>query len=124
MHIISQQLKRNHLQTTYKPIRMVDNMVEATRTLPLGQVLVTRGVDAQMKDSLGFMTHVMTCLDRHMVCDWGDLCEEDRQMNEEALDPECPERIMSVWNHQTWPTVWIITEWDRQHTTVLLPEEY
>lgn len=64
------------------------------------------------------------CLKRHCKGDWGDVCEADRQSNEEALNPECPARIMSVYKQLDGRTLWIITEADRSATTVLLPEDY
>jgi hypothetical protein len=60
---------------------------------------------------------------RHLTGDWGDIPEEDRGLNEEAI--EMGYRIMSVYkirDHR--PPIWIITEADRSATTILLPEDY
>ena len=61
-------------------------------------------------------------LARHFCGDWGDCCEEDRKVNDSALANG--QRLMSVYKSPDHETIWIITEWDRSITTVLLPEEY
>lgn len=58
---------------------------------------------------------------RHMRGDWGDVCEEDRQANQDALKDGS--RLLSVYHHGE-TKCWIITEADRSATTVLLPEDY
>lgn len=61
-------------------------------------------------------------LDQHVHGDWGDLCDEDKQSNELAL--KNGGRLLSVYRLRTGSKIWIITEWDRSVTTVLLPEDY
>lgn len=61
-------------------------------------------------------------LDRHSTCDWGDVDEEDRQLNDAALNEGA--RLLSVYKTKQGQKVWIITEADRSSTTLLLPEEY
>ncbi|MBQ8179900.1 MAG: hypothetical protein IJ026_05635 [Candidatus Methanomethylophilaceae archaeon] len=92
--------------------------------LPLGQVFVTHGVNDLVNDGIVGQLQLIRLVHRHAMGDWGDLCEEDRLMNEEALDPECPERVLSSYPIGCHDKVWIITEWDRSRTTLLLPEEY
>lgn len=59
---------------------------------------------------------------RHQSGDWGDVCEEDKQANEMALANSS--RLLSAYHTRTGVKLWVITEWDRSATTVLLPEEY
>jgi hypothetical protein len=54
--------------------------------------------------------------------DWGDLCQEDIDENNRAL--EVGSRILSAYTSSSKVKFWIITEWDRSVTTVLLPSEY
>lgn len=68
-------------------------------------------------------------LKRHLQGDWGDLCEEDRHTNAEALLHG--HRLFSSYKLQrassdadSLPKLWIITEADRSVTTLLLPEDY
>lgn len=90
-----------------------------TQLLPLGQVLATPGA-LELLCSLQLTP--LRFLLRHMGGDWGDVCEEDRQTNAEALVHGA--RVMSVYELGPTQRLWIITEADRSSTTLLLPEEY
>lgn len=65
---------------------------------------------------------MLAALLRHAHGDWGDVCDEDRDSNEEAL--VCQFRLLSVYHTSDKTKFWIITEHDRSCTTILLPEEY
>jgi hypothetical protein len=75
-----------------------------------------------MVEDRGFMEFVGRSLGRHMDGDWGEVCQEDEQTNEDAL--KAGARLMSVYSHVDETKVWVITESDRSATTVLFPEEY
>lgn len=51
----------------------------------MGRVVVTRGIIEAMKESDRFAAEVNLSLQRYAVKDWGRLCDEDKQTNEEAL---------------------------------------
>jgi hypothetical protein len=61
---------------------------------------------------------------RHRSGDYGDLCEEDCKVNEEAL--KHGGRIFSSYKTADGVKFWIITEGEGSGivTTVLLPSEY
>ena len=61
-------------------------------------------------------------LSRHVKGDWGELCEEDRQLNDQALIDGG--RVLSTYRTLKNVRIWVITEADRSATTLLLPEEY
>ena len=61
-------------------------------------------------------------LGRHVSGDWGDLSEDDRLANVDALANDA--RILSAYVTAAGERFWIITEADREYTTLLLPEEY
>ena len=61
-------------------------------------------------------------LTRHFGGDWGDCGEEDRKANDEALEEGS--RLFSVYHDRKRNKFWIITEADRESTTLLLPSEY
>ena len=64
---------------------------------------------------------LLALLAKHHQGDWGDVCEEDRESNEEALLMQL--RILSSYNFSK-DKIWIITEADRSVTTILLPSDY
>lgn len=86
---------------------------------PLGQIAATLGA-LSLFGRLGLAPS--TYLNRHAQGDWGDLCAEARQANENALHTQG--RLMSVYTLTESYRIWIITEADRSVTTLLLPEEY
>jgi len=67
-------------------------------------------------------------LKRHVAGDWGEeLCQEDRQANDQALIDGS--RLLSAYKLKDQTKVWAITEavgenGRREATTFLLPEEY
>ena len=85
----------------------------------LGQVVATPGAIEAMEKS-GEMP--FTFLIRHMAGDWGDVPKEDWQANN--LATEHGERLLSAYKTKDGTKLWVITEWDRSVTTLLLPDEY
>lgn len=105
----------NHMTIHQKPIAL----------FALGQIVATPGaIEATTNEQR------ITCLFRHMSGDWGVVCDEDSQINNEALREGS--RILSAYPiDPAQPskgygdnTFWIITEADRSVTTFLLPAEY
>jgi hypothetical protein len=84
---------------------------------PLGQLVATPTVLAAVPEP-----EIRAAIARHLAGDWGDLCPEDRQANERAL--RNGSRLVSSYRAGSGTKFWIITEWDRSATTVLLPEDY
>ena len=87
----------------------------------LGKLVMTRGVHIKIKEDVDFAIGVLDAFERYQRCDFGDLCEEDKTENEQAL--KNGNRIFAVYNIGN-EKIWIITEHDRSVTTILLPEEY
>lgn len=82
-----------------------------------GDVFITRNALAK----IGF-EESFKALARHASGDWGEPCEADRKANELALKDGS--RLLSVYWTASDIKFYIITEADRSHTTVLLPEDY
>lgn len=87
----------------------------------LGQTVMTIGIAQEMNANVGFGKEVRQAFDRYIKCDWGELCQEDREMNDEAI--ENGERIFAKYETSVDP-IYIITEYDRSYTTVLFCNEY
>lgn len=83
----------------------------------VGRVDVTPGADDQVHEDDLFDFFV-----RHTAGDWGEVDDEDRQANDEALVNG--RRLLSAYTDRYGVRLWIITEADRSATTLLLPEEY
>lgn len=64
----------------------------------------------------------MDFIGRHVVGDWGDICEDDQRVNEESLEHGL--RLLSAYRTEEGVKLWVITEADRSATTILRPEEY
>lgn len=89
----------------------------------LGKLYITFGINREMAKDKKFSDFVCSSLVRYIKGDWGDTCDEDSHMNDEAV--KNGERILAVYTMpSTDKTIWIITEWDRSATTILFPSEY
>ena len=85
----------------------------------IGKLVATPGAIAFCdKHSINMISLVR----RHLRGNWGDLDDEDKARNDEAVRTE-DARILSMYKFPEGK-IWIITEADRSSTTVLLPEEY
>lgn len=87
----------------------------------LGQVVATPGALEALEQPGG--TNPAALLARHVTGDWGELDAEDRAANDRAAQSG-EDRILSAYDLASGARIWIITEWDRSVTTLLLPEEY
>lgn len=99
----------------------------------LGAVVATPAALAALEKS-GFQP--VDILARHISGDWGDCSSDDARSNDLAVTSS--QRIFSVYRlldaiqlaamsceqRQRQATLWVITEWDRSVTTLLLPYEY
>lgn len=83
----------------------------------LGQVVATPLALKSVPPDL-----LLVWLQRHQIGDWGSVGEADWASNDQALKDGS--RLLSAYLTPDGSKVWIITEWDRSVTTVLLPEEY
>lgn len=91
---------------------------------PTGEVVATPAAFKEIEDS---GQQVMYFLLRHVTGDWGDLCEEDKAINEAAV--KNGNRILSAYELINGSVIWIITEaaddsGRRVATSVILKEEY
>jgi hypothetical protein len=94
------------------------------RLFQLGQVVATPGaLEALIRNN----TTGTEYLSRHATGDWGDICEEDKAANQQALSTGG--RILSAYALGE-EKIWIITDatadetGTRIATTLLLPDEY
>lgn len=93
----------------------------------MGKVVVTHGVNETMKENSRFAAEVNLSLQRYAVKDWGNLDDEDKQTNEEAL--KYPDDLYLLAAYETCKgKIWIITNRISENagdnaTTVCFPSE-
>ena len=92
----------------------------------IGQLLATPAALEALEQA---DVDIIDLVKRHICKDWGDLSDEDKRLNDEALHDGS--RILSAYIlEKTDVKIWIITEaaddenGERSATTALLPEEY
>lgn len=81
-----------------------------------GRIVMTRAIDRTLSS-----TDIVLGLYRHLNGDWGDIDEQDRELNELRLRDGG--RLLSVYRAQNGVVFWIITKADRSCTKLLLPDE-
>ena len=90
---------------------------ETSARFDLGELVITKTAASALRPK-----EVLIALLRHRTGDWGDVCDEDRQANDKALEDGT--RLFSVYTGGDDTRFYVITEWNREATTVLLPEDY
>jgi hypothetical protein len=109
----------------------MDKLNESTKHVhfSLGQIVATPGaIDALEKSN----QTPLEFLRLHLLGDWGDLCDTDKKLNDEAIanehtagtDNDLRGRVLSAYKTKLGEKLWIITEADRSSTCILLPDEY
>lgn len=88
----------------------------------LGQTVQTRGIYEACQESPDFLKEVQEAFFKYISCDWGDLCEDDQDANNSAVENN-DDRILAKYNTSKGG-IYIITEWDRSATTILFCNEY
>jgi hypothetical protein len=86
---------------------------------PLGRLVSTNAAIEALRSA---NVSAIDLLERHRHGDWGNVDESDRSQNDLAVTAGL--RILSSYVLPGDVTVWVITEWNRSVTTVLLPEDY
>jgi hypothetical protein len=98
--------------------------LNASPKFSLGQIVATPGALEAIEQA---GQSPADFLNRHAQGDWGEVCEEDRQLNDESLNDGS--RILSAYTTSKGTKLWVLTEaadedGHRAATTILLPEDY
>lgn len=86
---------------------------------PLGSIYLTIGAQEALEESNELP---ITFLNMHQKGNWGIVSKEDWQENDFSVKNGY--RILSAYKTASNIKIWLITEWDRSVTTILLPDEY
>jgi hypothetical protein len=84
-------------------------------------IVMTAGINNRVADDISFAKHVTDALGRFVRNDWGDLGDEDRQMNDKALKTKM--QILASYGEACYK-IWIIKDAYDGPTTILYPDEY
>lgn len=95
-----------------------DELAHKLPKFALGQVVATPAAIVAIEFA---HTTAHELLGRHVSGDWGDLSAEDNALNDRAIEEG--ERILSAYTIAGGERVYVITEWDRSATTLLLASE-
>ena len=96
---------------------LIARLASTKARVAMGQIMATPGALRELDEEDRLLG-----LCRHQRGDWGNLDEGDCESNEQALVEGS--RLLSSYTARNGRRFWIITEWDRSVTTILLPEEY
>ena len=91
----------------------------------LGKIVITPRSISSLAKSNQLPSDFLT---KHQSGDWGELDNFDKKQNDLAIANEGhldqQQRVLSSYKSKLNEKIWIITEWDRSITTILLPDEY
>ena len=90
-----------------------------TPLFPLGQVVATPGALDAISESAQTPGEFVS---RHQCGDWGLVPDSDKTQNNENIFQEG--MLHSSYKTRNDTVIWVITEWDRSATTLLLPSDY
>jgi len=82
---------------------------------------MTSGIAEVIERDENFASEIACICGKFMRNDWGDTCASDKRLNNQAL--ENGDRIVALYNTSKG-RVFIITEIDREITTILFGHEY
>ena len=88
----------------------------------IGKIFMTRGINEEMASDESFEKEILKAFSRYLKKDWGEMCEEDKQINDEAVKSG-NNRILAFYVTSK-DKIYIITEHDRSATTILFADEY
>ena len=92
----------------------------------LGKMYLTNGINIEIGDSNIFAKEIMKCIGRYRRKDWGELPEEDKELNEKAIQ-NGNDRILAAYQTSKGK-IYIITEYTEELkdfvTTVMFASEY
>lgn len=92
--------------------------------MKLGQLYFTRGITHAIDGNIKFSRFIVKSLERYGMNDWGELCEEDKEMNDLSVQ-ENDGRVVARYNHLN-RDIYIITDIQdtKRYTTVMFCDEY
>ena len=83
-----------------------------------GRWVTTRRIAEKIGKDEDFAFFITESVNKFLSHDWGDTCQEDWKLNDDAIKYS-NDRVVARYDN-----IFIITEWDRSVTTILFTDEY
>ena len=90
----------------------------------MSKTYMTRGINDEIARNDKFAKEICDIVKRFAAKEWGDLCDDDKQMNEDAL--KNGGRLFAAYDTSV-KKVYVITDslnTKEEYTTILFAEEY
>jgi hypothetical protein len=94
----------------------------SAKTMPIAKFRLGKIVSTPNALDRVTQEDILLGIQRHQAGDWGNVDTHGHAANERALIEGT--RLWSVYHAGSGVKFWLITEADRSHTTVLLPEDF
>lgn len=92
--------------------------------MDFGKLYFTKGINHAIDERITFSRFIVKSLVKYGMNDWGDICEEDKEMNDLSVQNN-DGRVVARYKHSN-RDIYIITDiqGDDWNTTVLFCDEY
>ena len=110
---------------TYNTFFRKTSEVKKMKKFEPGIAVMTNGIKERYFSDPRFRLFVNVSVGKHLNGDWGDLSDENKKRNDDAVTNGgliLSSYIQVVQNHEE--QINVVTEADRSVTTVMFPEEY
>ena len=85
-------------------------------------LVATMGVNNRIAESKSFAEHVIEAMSKFTNKDWGNLCDEDKEANDQAVISK--DRVLASYGKGD-DKIWIIKDAGKgAPVTILFPDEY
>ena len=85
-------------------------------------LVATMGVNNRIAESKSFAEHVIEAMSKFTSKDWGNLCDEDKKANDQAVISK--DRVSASYG-EVDDKIWIIKDAGKgASVTILFPDEY
>ena len=91
--------------------------------MKFGQLYFSKEVTQIIDNNITFSRFIVKSLEKYGMNDWGNLCDEDKEVNDLAIQKKNG-RVIAKYNHKR--DIYIITDIqeNQRHTTVKFCDEY
>lgn len=84
-------------------------------------VFISKRIQIKMEESETFRDEFYTLVGKYFIRDWGDTCESDKKLNDDAIKTK--DRIVALYKTSEGK-VFGITEYGHEITTFIFADEY